>query len=99
MFPVLPIQDPESLLDDGQPLFNMALTSLYSVETQRAGLHFLLAMCEKVELSRAVLLRILNALLQSMSDSYVVDYEKTSNLLLLNKVCGSRSAFYTVNSL
>lgn len=65
----------------------MALTPPYSVETQRAGLHFLLAMCEKVELSRAVLLRILAALLQSMSDAYDVDYEKTSNVLLLNKVC------------
>lgn len=60
----------------------MALTSSCSVETQRAALHFLAAMCDKMELSRTVHLRILDALLQSMSNAYDVDYEKTSNLLL-----------------
>lgn len=79
-------QDPDSLLDETQPLFRMALTAPYSVETQRAGLHFLLALCDKMELSRAVLVRILDALVQAMTNTYDVDYEKTSNLLLLNKV-------------
>jgi hypothetical protein len=65
----------------------MALTSAYSVETQRAALHFLLAVCDKLMVSRTVLLGVLDALLQSMGSAYDVDYEKTSNLLLLNKVC------------
>lgn len=74
-------------MDERQPLFKMALTSSYSVETQRAGLHFLSAMCDKMEVSRTVLLKILDTLLQSISNAYDVDYEKTSDLLLLNKVC------------
>lgn len=61
----------------------MALTSLDSVETQRAALDLLLAMVDKVELTRDVLLRVLESLLQSVNSA---DHAETGDLLLINKV-------------
>ena len=78
------LQEPNSLLDERHPLFQMGLTSSFSVETQRAALHFLAAACDKMELSRTVLLRILDVLLQSMTTTR--ETEKTINAMLRNKV-------------
>lgn len=93
----IPHEDPVSLLNERNPVSRISLTTSHSVEAQRAGLHFLTALCDKSELPRAVLLTILDTLLQSIGNSYDVDHEKTSDLLLLNKLLLSRlRLFYSL---
>ena len=78
-------QNPQSLLDIDGTLFKMALTTSYTIETQRAGLHFLTTLCEKSEFPRDVLIIVLDNLLQSMS-SVRADDRKPLDTLLINKV-------------
>ncbi len=78
-------KDPDSLVDESKPLYRIALTSRYPVETQRAGLHFLSALCETSKLSKPLFLSLFNAVLPSIN-AHDADAAKSSDPLLLDKV-------------
>ena len=81
-----PLQKHGSLLEANGSLFKIALTSVYPIPTQRAGLHFMTTISEKLEFPRDQLLVVLDALLQSMSPG-IADLREPNDALLLNKVC------------